>query len=159
MIVFAIPLLAVVEAGTEGVPVGADIGTIVHSEEDIAHFQETQGIGCPSCIMLQFKWETQRADYSVTWLSGGKCSYNSSMDSAVRCTYVYISHHEMSNIASPRLALLCAMVSVFDPPVSASGQEDLTSEPEDTFSWKNVLKDVLRLRKEDRLSEGMSALV
>lgn len=36
-------LFAVVEAGTEGVPVGTDIGTIVHSEEDIALYQQAQG--------------------------------------------------------------------------------------------------------------------
>lgn len=43
-VVFAVPLLAVVEAGTEGVPVGADIGTIVHLEEDIAVYQQAQGV-------------------------------------------------------------------------------------------------------------------
>lgn len=42
----------------------------------------------------------------------------------------------------------------FYPPVPASEEKEVASESEETFSWKNVLKDVLRLRKEDKLSEG-----
>ena len=41
------------------------------------------------------------------------------------------------------------------PPVPASGKTVDAPDPEETFSWKNVLKDVLRLRKEDKLSEGI----
>lgn len=40
------------------------------------------------------------------------------------------------------------------PPAPASEEHDVASEPEETFSWKNVLKDVLRLREENKLSEG-----
>lgn len=35
-------IASVVAAGTESVPVGADIGTIVHSEEDIEFYQQAQ---------------------------------------------------------------------------------------------------------------------
>ncbi|CAM9637600.1 unnamed protein product [Pylaiella littoralis] len=71
-----------VDAGTEGVPVGADIGTIVHSEEDIALYQQAQ-----------------------------------------------------------------------ETPAPAREEHDNASEPVETFSWKNVLRDVLRLRQENKLSE------
>lgn len=42
MLCRAIPLFAVVEGGTKDVPVGADIGTLVHTEEDIAFYQQAQ---------------------------------------------------------------------------------------------------------------------
>lgn len=43
-------------------------------------------------------------------------------------------------------------------PLAPAGEElDIASEPEETFSWKNVLKDVLRLREEKKLSEGISS--
>eukprot|EP00903_Cladosiphon_okamuranus_P015534 g14341.t2 len=74
-----------VEAGTEGVPVGADIGTIVHSEEDIAVYQRAQ--------------------------------------------------------------------------VTASKEQEVAPDPVETFSWKNVLKDVLRLRQEDKLSEDDASVL
>lgn len=35
-----------------------------------------------------------------------------------------------------------------------NGQEDETTPSEVTFSWKDVLKAVLRLRQEDKFSEG-----
>ncbi|CAM9486832.1 unnamed protein product, partial [Ectocarpus fasciculatus] len=78
-----------VEAGTEGVPVGTDIGTIVHSEEDIALYQQAQ------------------ADASE------------------------------------------------DKKVTAGAE--VIADPEETFSWKDVLKDVLRLRNGGMLSEDESS--
>lgn len=53
-----------VEAGTEGVPVGADIGTIVHSEEDIALYQqaqETRGMQL-ACRLLCLNPRAKQAD-------------------------------------------------------------------------------------------------
>ncbi|CAM9468881.1 unnamed protein product [Ectocarpus sp. 12 AP-2014] len=78
-----------VEAGTEGVPVGTDIGTIVHSEEDIALYQQAQA-------------------------------------------------HESE-----------------DKEVKAD--TEVIADPAETFSWKDVLKDVLRLRNGGMLSEGESS--
>ncbi|CAM9468304.1 unnamed protein product [Ectocarpus sp. 12 AP-2014] len=78
-----------VEAGTEGVPVGTDIGTIVHSEEDIALYQQAQA--------------------------------HDSEDREVKA------------------------------------DTEVTADPAETFSWKDVLKDVLRLRNGGMLSEGESS--
>ncbi|CBJ48962.1 conserved unknown protein [Ectocarpus siliculosus] len=78
-----------VEAGTEGVPVGTDIGTIVHSEEEIALYQQAQA-------------------------------------------------HESE-----------------DKEVKAD--TEVIADPAGTFSWKDVLKDVLRLRNGGMLSEGESS--
>lgn len=44
-------------------------------------------------------------------------------------------------------SLLCS-------PVSAREKKEATTEPGDTFSWKDVLRDILRLRQDDKLSEG-----
>ncbi|CAM9645161.1 unnamed protein product, partial [Hapterophycus canaliculatus] len=82
-----------VAAGTESVPVGADIGTIVHSEEDIELYQQAQ------------KTPGMLADSSV------------------------------------------------------NKEDEVAAEPEETFSWKDVLKDILRLRKDDKLSEDDASVL
>lgn len=50
-----------------------------------------------------------------------------------------------------RLPLSCFCCSA--PP--ASEEQEVASELEESFSWKDVLKHVLRLRNDNKLSEGI----
>lgn len=49
----------VVAPGTENVPVGADIGTIVHSKEDIEYYQQAQKAKGMSNYFVKIRWLTK----------------------------------------------------------------------------------------------------
>lgn len=55
------------------------------------------------------------------------------------------------------LLVLCHRRPSLAPASKAPENEDSTVEAEDNFTWKDVLKAVLRLRQKDKLSEGKPA--
>lgn len=63
------------------------------------------------------------------------------------CTVAHASHH-------PRSVVMCSPAHESEDK-EVKADTEVMADPAETFSWKDVLKDVLRLRNGGMLSEGI----